>query len=66
MIDVYCRNEFEKALKTIESQGAEIKKLTCQLSEIRVGLGRLRYDNNWQSVDEVNGFIDSLVVVVKK
>lgn len=56
MIDKYCREEFEKALKTIEKQAYE-------LSVLRNGLERLRHDNNWQGVDDVNGFIDKLLAV---
>ena len=66
MIDENCNEEFEKALKTICDQSIEIKKLTCQLSDIRVGLERLRHDTDWQSVEEVEAFIDGLLMVVKK
>lgn len=56
MIDKYCREEFEKALKTIEKQAYE-------LSVLRNGLERLRHDNDWHGVDEVNSFIDKLLAV---
>lgn len=56
MIDKYCREKFEKALKTIEKQAYE-------LSVLRNGLKRLRHDNDWHGVDEVNSFIDKLLAV---
>ncbi len=63
--------------RTVECQKAEIKKLTrelqtaldiigkqaYELSVLRNGLERLRHDNNWQGVDDVNGFIDKLLAV---
>jgi hypothetical protein len=77
VIDECCRKEFERALKTIEKQSIEIKKVTCELqrsltvigrqayiiSVLKNGLERLRYDNSWQG-NAVNVFIDSLLEVV--
>lgn len=72
-----CREEFEKAPKTIEKQGVKIKevdkelqnaldiigKQTYIISVLRNGLERLRHDNDWHGVGEVNSFIDKLLAV---
>ena len=43
-----------------------IGKQTHELPVIRNGLERLRHDTDWQSVEEVEAFIDGLLMVVKK
>jgi hypothetical protein len=40
-----------------------ISKQTYELSVIRKGLERLRHDNSWQGVEEVNAFLDKLIAV---
>lgn len=79
MTDKYCREEFEKALKTIEKQTVKIKKLGCELqnncdiigkqtyelSVLRNGLERLKTARDWQSAAEVDAFFDKLLEVVR-
>lgn len=77
MIDEYCRENFEKALKTIEKQSIKIKEVDKELQNaldiirkqtyiilvLKNGFERLRHDKSWEGVDAVNSFIDDLLEV---